>query len=99
MNFDEAGERKAKAAKQFNVKVHFAREPGRANGDGAIEDVVGLAECVRAVNEAHRGPEGIGVVTEDEVRGARGLNGLGRYFADRFGKSFSRGGGPNRSVR
>ena len=90
VDFDKAGERKAKAAKQFNVKVHFAREPGRLDGAGSIEDVVGLDEYVRAVNEAHQDLEGVEVVTEEEVRGARGLNSLGAYFAERFGESFSK---------
>ena len=90
VDFDRAGEHKAKAVKQFNVKVHLAREPGRLDGEGSIEDVIGLAEYVRAVNEAHQGLEGVEAVTEEEVRGARGLNSLGAYFAERFGESFSK---------
>ena len=92
VDFDEAGRQKAKIAGRFGVKAHFAREPGRPDGESSIEDVVGVTEYVRAVNDAHRELEGVRVLTEDEVRDTRGMKSLGAYFAEHFGESFSKVG-------
>ena len=89
---DDAGQRKAGIAKSFEVAALWASGPDRLDGDSSIEDVVGVSEYLRAVNEAHSEIEGIPAVTEDEIRAARGTKSLGAYLAERFGKSFSKVG-------